>query len=67
MEHKTYTFDKETFQRAFDRVYAVNFSEEQKLRKYKEEQKSVDEAVDEEMKTTGCSRNEAVMKLYPNG
>lgn len=62
--YKTYTFEQ-----AFNEVYAQQIRlGEQKAKKYAQqvEQNNVDNAIEEAMKS-GLTRNEAIMKLYPNG
>lgn len=68
MSYKTYTFEQ-NFQRAFNAMYGQQVRQgEEKAKKYAQQQtqNNVDSAIAEEMKSSGISRGEAIMRLYPN-
>lgn len=64
--YKTYEFSKENFIEAFDRVYGRQVEEKAKKFSQRQTQNNVDSEIADAMKS-GMSREDAVMKLFPNG
>ena len=62
---KTNTY--KSFREAFDIIYAVKKYEHDTKQASKKYQNEVDQAISYEMQANGLTRNQAILKLYPNG